>query len=456
MFKNPSTPTGTLVERHHNKLWSPYAPLNAKPLYGVLDAHESTLRLTTETGKTYQAIDAMSSWWCQIHGYRNPVLDQTVKTQIDHFSHVMFGGLTHHPAVELADRLIELSPGNLNHVFLADSGSVSVEVTLKLAVQYQSSHGREKRDRFVALRGGYHGDTTGAMSVCDPIDGMHSHFKSLVKEQFFLPRPPLARWCAKENQWQVDEQAQNQWEIEAREKISQWKDHLAAIIAEPIVQGAGGMYFYHPRCLQVLRELATEYDVLLIFDEIATGFGRTGELFACQWTDVTPDVMTVGKALTGGYMTQAAVLVSTTVAAAISNSQLRAIMHGPTFMANPLASAVSCASIDLVMGRIEGTPHSSSWTTQVPRIQEALTTGLEVAKTIDAVEDVRVIGAIGVIELDKPVDIPQVTARALEHGVWVRPFRNTVYTMPTYICTDEEVAQICKGLTQAVAEVHGS
>ncbi|MEX3610580.1 adenosylmethionine--8-amino-7-oxononanoate transaminase [Rothia sp. LK2588] len=457
MFKK-SAPA-ELVARDRGLLWHPYAPLNSRPLYAVTDAYASTLELQTESGTTHRVIDAMSSWWCQVHGYRHPVLDAALYEQSRRFSHVMFGGLTHEPAVELAERLADLAPGDLNHVFLADSGSVSVEVALKLAVQYQAARGRTDRRRFLALRGGYHGDTVGAMGVCDPEDGMHADFAGLVSSQVFIPRPPAASYDINTDSWTVDEVAQQRWEQAAAQTIESHAAECAAVILEPVVQGAGGMHIFHPRCLRVLRELTTEHGLLLIFDEIATGFGRAGRLFAAEWAGVVPDVMTVGKALTGGYLTQAAAIVSAPVAEVISGSKFRALMHGPTFMGNPLASATACASLDLLTGnRAAGEqPHApdSRWEHSVPRLHRALHRSLTPLNSLSAVRETRVLGGIGVVELDRPVDVPAVTAAAIEAGVWVRPFRTLIYTMPTYICTDDEVAAIGSAIGTAVEKVYG-
>ncbi|MFW0155976.1 adenosylmethionine--8-amino-7-oxononanoate transaminase [Rothia sp. P6271] len=443
-----------LAHRDRGMLWHPYAPLETKPLYGVLSAQGTQLQLQDEEGFTHTALDAMSSWWCQVHGYSHPALNQALREQIEKFSHVMFGGLTHEPAINLAERLVRLAPGELNHVFLADSGSVSVEVALKLAVQYQRALGRPTKNRFLALEGGYHGDTIGAMSVCDPIGGMHSEFRGFIPEQLFAPRPPSATYDNAQQQWSVNEQAQHNWQKTTEAIIAKEHDSLAAIVVEPIVQGAGGMHFYHPHTLNTLRELADRYELLLIFDEIATGFGRTGKFFATEWSDIVPDVMTVGKALTGGYLTQAAVLVSTNVASTISDSEHRALLHGPTFMGNPLASAASCTSLDLLTGALEGYP-LSCWEQSIPRLEQTLNCSLAPARSLTSVRDVRVLGGIGVIELYEDVRIFELTQAALRRGVWVRPFRNLVYTMPPYIATEEEVQHIGRALVESVAEVHG-
>ncbi|WP_185173311.1 adenosylmethionine--8-amino-7-oxononanoate transaminase [Rothia nasimurium] len=457
MFKKTYAPAKSLIERDRGLLWHPYAPLESRPLYAVTEAQGSVITLQSAEGATYSALDAMSSWWCQVHGYRNPALDRALAEQAARFSHVMFGGLTHQPAIELAERLVALSPEGLNHVFLADSGSISVEVALKLAVQYQSALGKPERRRFIALEGGYHGDTIGAMGVSDPAGSMHRDFSHLVTSQFFVPRPPAARYLPQSDTWECDEAEQMQWEETVSTLVGHYAQESAALILEPVVQGAGGMFFYHPRCLNHLRALADEHGLLLIFDEIATGFGRTGRLFAAEWAGVTPDVMTVGKALTGGYLTQAATLVTSPVADVISNSVHKALMHGPTFMGNPLASAVSCASLDLLTGALpadEGYP-SSLWSDQVPVIGENLHRALAPARELEIVQDVRVLGAIGVVELVQDVDIPAVTECALEAGVWVRPFRKTVYTMPTYISSPHDVERIGAGICSALERVYG-
>ena len=325
-----------LIAADRGLLWHPYTSLDGPAPYAVTGAEGVRLSLTGADGTRFEAIDAMSSWWCAIHGYRNPTLDEAVRAQVDDFSHVMFGGLTHEPAVRLASQLVELAPTGLEHVFFADSGSVSVEVALKLAAQYQAARGRPARRRFVALRGAYHGDTTGAMSVCDPVDGMHSMFPGLVADQVFLERPPALGASAPEVA---------RWITDASSTVDDVAADVAAIIVEPVLQGAGGMWMYAPECLVALRELADRHELLLIFDEIATGFGRTGRFWGADWAGVTPDVMCVGKALTGGYVSLAALLCSGAVGSAISASEHPALLHGPTFMANPLACAVASASL---------------------------------------------------------------------------------------------------------------
>jgi adenosylmethionine-8-amino-7-oxononanoate aminotransferase len=440
-----SVPTGPgapgLLERDRGLVWHPYAALDGPRPYAVRAAHGVRLVLEAADGTEFDVIDAMSSWWCAIHGYRNPALDAALTEQAGRYSHVMFGGLTHEPAVRLAEDLVRLTPDPLRHVFFADSGSVSVEVALKLAVQYQAARGRPERRRFVALRGGYHGDTTGAMSVCDPVDGMHALFPGLVAEQLFLPRPPAAPLAGGRIAGEGDI---GEWLAAAEETVAGSEASIAAIVVEPVLQGAGGMHVYPPRCLTELRRIADRYGILLIADEIATGFGRTGEMFAVDWAGVTPDVMCVGKALTGGYLTLAAVLTTSTVAGAITRSGQRALLHGPTFMANPLACAVGSASLSLLDGGL-----------RVAEIGAELAAALAPATELASVRDVRVLGAVGVVQLTGPVDVTRVTRAALEHGVWVRPFRDIVYTMPPYLSDPGEIAAIGAAITAAVAEVHG-
>jgi adenosylmethionine-8-amino-7-oxononanoate aminotransferase len=414
-----------LVRLDRAHVWHPYASIvDPLPTYPVVGAHGTRLELAD--GR--ELVDGMSSWWAAIHGYRNPVLDAAVRDQLDVMSHVMFGGLTHGPAVDLAKLLVEVTPEPLQHVFLADSGSVSVEVAIKMCLQYQRSRGRPAKHRLLTWRGGYHGDTFGAMSICDPDGGMHSLWRDVLTPQVFASAPPRAF-----------EQA---YVAELAALIEAHADELAAVVVEPVVQGAGGMRFHDPRYLHVLRELCYTHDVLLVFDEIATGFGRTGEMFAADHAGVSPDVMCVGKALTGGYVTMAAALCTPEVARGISEGEAGVLMHGPTFMGNPLASAVACASISLLRER--------DWRAEVRRIEAALRAGLAPAKDLPGVVDVRVLGAIGVVQLDHEVDMGAATAAALDAGVWLRPFRDLVYTMPPYICTSEDLAAITEGV-QAVA-----
>ncbi len=436
--------SGSLIQRDRARLWHPYAPASPNlPLWEVEAADGVRLQLRAEDGTRHEVVDAMSSWWSVIHGYRNPVLDAAAKRQLETFSHVMLGGLTHAPAVELAERLVDMAPAapgrpGLERVFLADSGSVAVEVALKLAVQFQTASGHPHRQRFLSIRGGYHGDTFAAMGVCDPVDGMHSAFPGLLAGNIFAPRPPATASATAE--------AVQAWAAELTEIAAAHSGQLAAIIVEPVLQGAGGMHAYPAECLSVLRQVADQYGMLLVFDEIATGFGRTGELFAADHAGVVPDIMCVGKALTGGYLTLAAMLCTADVAAAVSGGTAGALLHGPTFMGNPLACAVANASLGII--------NDGGWRADVARIGTGLEAGLASALGLPPVREVRTIGAVGVIELHDAVDVAAVTAAAIRHGVWVRPFRNLVYTMPPYISTAEDIERIASGMTAAVAEIH--
>ncbi|MFG1620934.1 adenosylmethionine--8-amino-7-oxononanoate transaminase [Kribbella sp. NPDC049227] len=429
-----------MLARDAELLWHPYSSLSApSPVRMVRGASGVRLQLDDGDGGSVEAIDAMASWWCMIHGYRNPVLDAAVKSQVDDFSHVMFGGLTHEPAIRLADRLVEISPEPLRHVFFCDSGSVSVEVAIKLALQYQVARGNNGRTRMLTVRGGYHGDTFAPMSVCDPVNGMHSLFTGALKEQVFGPQPPAGF------DRPDDDPEFLAWASSVSALAERHAAEIAGIIVEPILQGAGGMYPYSPACLRVLREIADRHGFLLILDEIATGFGRTGTLFASEHAGIDPDILCVGKALTGGYLSLAATLCTTDVAHTVSNGPGGALMHGPTFMANPLACSAALASIDLLL--------SQDWAGRVAQISAGLSAGLAPAASLPGVKDVRVIGAVGVVQLGGPVDLPRMTEAALRRGVWVRPFRDLVYTMPPYVCTDEEIATIAAAITGAVEEV---
>ncbi|HJP77147.1 MAG TPA: adenosylmethionine--8-amino-7-oxononanoate transaminase [Pseudonocardiaceae bacterium] len=407
------------IDRAH--VWHPYGPMpgTVDPLV-VESARGTKLRLAD--GR--ELVDGMSSWWAAIHGYRHPVLDAAAHAQIDTVSHVMFGGLTHEPAVRLAAKLVEITPEPLRHVFLADSGSVSVEVAIKMCLQYCQSTGRPAKHRLLTWRGGYHGDTFHPMSVCDPVGGMHTLWQGVLPHQVFVPEPP-AGFDAEPDQSYLDVVATT---------IEQHAGELAAIIVEPVVQGAGGMRFHHPGYLRALRELADAHDVLLIFDEIATGFGRTGTLFAAEHAGVTPDVMCVGKALTGGYLTLGAALCTPKVAEGISRGAVPVLAHGPTFMGNPLATSIANASIDLLL--------SQDWQAEVRRIETGLHASLAPARDLPGVKDVRVLGAIGVVQLDHDVDLARATDAAVAAGVWLRPFRDLIYTMPPYISTDSDLAAI--------------
>jgi len=412
-------------DREH--LWHPYTSMTApSPTRVVTGA--SGVRLTLDDGR--EVIDAMSSWWAAIHGYRHPALDAAVRDQLGRMAHVMFGGLTHEPAVSLARRLLGLAPEGLEHVFLADSGSVAVEVALKTVLQAQRGMGRPGRHRLLALRGAYHGDTFGAMSACDPVTGMHTMFTDVLQRQVFAPRPPAPGGDV------------SGWAAAVHQLADRHRDELAAVIVEPVLQGAGGMHVYDPECLRVLRRICDEHGLLLVADEIATGFGRTGAMFGCEHAGVAPDVLCLGKALTGGYLTLAAVLTTPRVARAISASDSGVLMHGPTYMGNPLACAVACASLDLLA--------AGDWSARVAAVSAGLKTGLRPLTQTPGVRDVRVLGAVGVVQLDAPVDVEQATAAALDAGVWLRPFRDLVYTMPPYPTGADDLAAVCAGVVAAV------
>jgi len=414
------------IDRQH--VWHPYGPMPGRqePLV-VESASGVRLRLADGSG---ELVDGMSSWWSAIHGYNHPVLNEAVREQLTRMSHVMFGGLTHEPAVRLAKLLVDMSPDGLEHVFLADSGSVSVEVAVKMCLQYWRSLGRPAKQRLMTWRGGYHGDTWHPMSVCDPEGGMHELWRGVLPRQLFTEAPPAAY--------------EESYADLLRDTIARHADELAAVVVEPVVQGAGGMRFHSPAYLRVLREACDAHDVLLVFDEIATGFGRTGALFAADHAAVTPDVMCVGKALTGGYLTLAATLCTPRVADGISRGEVPVLAHGPTFMGNPLAAAVACASIELLLGQ--------DWHAEVKRIETGLMEGLAEAAAVPGVRDVRILGAIGVVQLDHEVDMAAATRAAVREGVWLRPFRDLVYTMPPYVTGDADVARIARGMCAAARE----
>ena len=409
--------TADLDARH---VWHPYAPMDDPHRPHVV---ESASGATLHLADGRDLLDGMSSWWAAVHGYRHPRLDDALRTQLSSMAHVMFGGLTHEPGVELVRRLVEITPTGLDHVFLSDSGSVSVEVALKMALQYQRGRGQPHRTRMLTIRGGYHGDTFGAMSVSDPVGGMHEMFSDALPSATFLPRPPAGLDA------DIDE-----WIDESRPIVDAVADDIAAVIVEPVLQGAGGMHAYPPAVVRWLREQADAHGWLLILDEIATGFGRTGTFFAADRAGVVPDVMCVGKALSGGYMTLGATLCTADVVDGVQASEAGALMHGPTFMANPLACAVAGASLDL-LGEMDvaGT---------VARISEGLAAGLKPARDLDHVIDVRTPGAVGVVQLDRSVDVPAASKAAADLGVWIRPFRDLVYVMPPYISTDDDVARM--------------
>ncbi len=409
-------------------LWHPYTALvDPQPVELVVAAQGVRLRLAD--GR--ELVDGMSSWWAAIHGYRHPVLDAAVRAQLERMAHVMFGGLTHEPAIALGERLLALLPPPLRHVFFCDSGSVAVEVAIKMALQYWRGQGEMQRTRLLTVRGGYHGDTFAAMSVCDPDTGMHSLWRGVLAEQLFAERP-RCRFGAV-------------WEPDAMDDVARLLEvhgpTIAAVVLEPVVQGAGGMWFYHPRYLAELRRLCDASGALLVFDEIATGFGRTGTLFALEHAGVTPDVLCVGKALTGGYLSLAATVASTQVASGIARGAHPQLMHGPTFMANPLACAVAAASIDLLA--------ASPWQAGVARIERQLRAELEPARRSPAVADVRVLGAIGVVEMRTPVDLRAAQRHFVARGTWVRPFGRLVYLMPPFIIEEPDLRR----LTDAVVEL---
>lgn len=421
-------------DRHH--IWHPYTSLiNPLPTYPVRSANGVYLHL--ESGE--QLIDGMASWWSAIHGYNHPLLNKAVTEQVADMAHVMFGGITHAPAVNLAKALIAMTPEPLDAVFLADSGSIAVEVAIKMAIQYQVARGLPQKYKLATIRNGYHGDTFAAMSVCDPVNGMHELFSGILAQHFFLPSPNIKP----EETWQDTELDA------ARALFAAEHENIAAFILEPCVQGAGGMRFYHPNFLAGIRALCDEYDVLLIADEIATGFGRTGKLFACEHANISPDILCLGKALTGGYMTLAATLTTRDVATTIGHGPGGGLlMHGPTFMGNPLACAVATASLALIQ--------RGDWRAQIPVIESQLKAELLPLKEHESVVDVRVFGAIGVIEMAEPIDVAAAQQLFVQRGVWIRPFGRLLYIMPPYCIRANELSALTAAMTAYVNQVSSS
>ena len=420
-----------VFDREH--IWHPYSSFDGTdPVYKVISCDK--VRLKLENGK--ELIDGMSSWWAAIHGYNVPELNTAVNNQLKKMSHVMFGGITHDSAIDLSKKLIEITPKGLDKVFLSDSGSVSVEVAMKMALQYWYSKGIANKNKFLTIASGYHGDTFYAMSVCDPITGMHEIFSKILPKNYFADSPK----CCFHNEW--DDKDISSF----REIIEKENSNIAAVILEPIVQGAGGMKFYHPQYLKEVRNLCDEYDVLLILDEIATGFGRTGELWGCDHSKVTPDIMCIGKALTGGYMTLAATITTNKVAQGISNGKTPVFMHGPTFMGNPLACAVAIKNIELL--------EASAWKARVKEIEDQLKNELlsYKDKLFDKIEDIRVLGAIGVIELKRKVDLAKTQRSLVDKGIWLRPFGNLLYTMPPYIIDSKDLSRITSGMIEIIKD----
>lgn len=415
------------IDKEH--IWHPYSAMNSDlPVYPVKSANG--VRLTLEDGT--ELIDGMSSWWCVIHGYNHPVMNAAIESQLKKMSHVMFGGLTHEPAIKLTERLLQLTPAPLEKVFFSDSGSVAVEVAMKMAIQYWHSKAQPNKHKFIALRSAYHGDTFAAMSVSDPETGMHSLFKDVLNKQIFVEQPGsrFGNECSQEDLNNLET------------VLKKHSDEAAALILEPIVQGAGGMWFYSADYLKHARLLCDKYNILLILDEIATGFGRTGKLFACEHANISPDIMCTGKSLTGGYMTLAATLTTSEISDTIDKGEPGVFMHGPTFMANPLACSAAISSIDLLL--------SSDWKDKVSRIQAQLEHELIDCNKLKNVQDVRVLGAIGVVQMKQAVDMKKITEEFVKAGVWIRPFGKLVYLMPPFVISNKELKRLTGAITQVL------
>ncbi len=429
MSDNNTLSTEQLLALDKAHIWHPYASMiDAPPVYPIVSAEGVRLKMADGA----ELIDGMSSWWSVIHGYNHPVLNQAAKDQLEDMSHVMFGGITHPSAVKLAKLLVDITPASLNKVFFSDSGSVAVEVAIKMAIQYWYSVGRKEKHQLLTLKNGYHGDTFGAMATCDPVTGMHHMFSEVLPKHLFAEKPRT----------KFGEEFDEEDISSFKTLIEENHQYLAAVILEPIVQGAGGMIFYSPEYLKRVRQLCDQYDVLLIADEIATGFGRTGKLFACEHADIEPDILCVGKCLTGGYLSLAATLCNDKVTTGICEGEAGVLMHGPTFMANPLATAISYASVQLLL--------SQDWQSVVNNLETQLSKGLSPAKDLDNVADVRVLGSIGVIELKQPVDMAAIQKKLVDRGIWVRPFGKLIYTIPPYVISNEDISILTAGLVDSI------